>query len=73
MLIISIVDCSFFISVQCNQFLHYCTWIYLLWSMIYLLVLDNLSILRLIWSTLNLKTSNAELFPFENALCIGLR
>ena len=33
---------------------------------------DNLSILRLLWSTLNFKTSNADLFLFENALCIGL-
>ena len=63
----------FIILVQCNQFIYYCTWIYLVWPMIYLLVLEHLSILCLLWSTLNFKTSNAELFTFENALCIGLR
>ena len=41
------------------------------YGLIYLLVLDHLSILRLLWNTLNFKTSDAELFTFENALCIG--
>ena len=63
----------FFYFSTVNKFIYYCTWIYLVWPMIYLLVLDHLSVLRLLWSTLNFKTSNAELFTFENALCIGLR
>ena len=67
------MDRSFISSVQCNQFIYYSTWIYLLWPIIYVLVMDHLSILRLLWSTLKFKTSNAELFTFENALCIGLR
>ena len=72
MLIASIMDWSFLFQYSViNLFIT--AWIYLLWPMIYLLVLDNLSILQLLWITLNFKTSNTKLFTFEKTLCIGIR